>query len=93
MAKQRRGDASEEATKQVRVFEDLGEMISMIVRVEGGTTANLLDPMLRPQITTRYGRHKEAIDRILAAERELQRVENEAKRQAEELQSRKKRQG
>jgi hypothetical protein len=82
MAKGSRRDATDETTKQVRVFEDVGEMISMIVRVEGGTTANLLDPLIRPQITARYNRHREAIEKIRAAEKELERAEQDAKRSA-----------
>ncbi len=77
MAKAKTSD--EEGTRQVRVFEDVGEMISWIIRVEGGKTANLLDPMIRSQVTARYQKHKEVIDKIRAAEEELERVEAEAK--------------
>lgn len=73
-----------EATRQVRVFEDMGEMISWIVRVEGGTTANLLDPMIRVQIEAKYAKHRAVIDKIKAADDELQRVEKEAKQRASE---------
>ena len=76
MAKQDDGEAG---TRQVRVFEDVGEMISWIVRVEGVKTSNLLDPMIRAQVTARYQKHKEVIEKIRAAEEALERVETEAK--------------
>jgi hypothetical protein len=75
-------DDGEAGTRQVRVMEDLGEMISWIIRVEGGKTANLLDPMIRAQITARYQKHKEVIEKIRAAEDNLNRIEEEAKQAA-----------
>jgi hypothetical protein len=66
----------ERGTKQVRIMEDLAEMCSWIVRVEGGTTAQLLDPMVRAEVEARYERHKAAIEKIRAAEDELRRVED-----------------
>lgn len=76
-------DDSDRGTKQVRVFEDLAEMISWIVRIEGGTTANLLDPMIRAEVESRYERHRAAIEKIRAAEDELRKVETEAIRQSQ----------
>ena len=84
MAKADDGDAG---TRQVRVFEDVGEMISWIIRVEGGKTANLLDPMIRAQVTARYQKHREVIDKIRAAEEALERVETEAKQAARKRKS------
>jgi hypothetical protein len=40
----------ERTTHQTRVHADLGEMIAWIARVEETTTAQVLDPMLRPQV-------------------------------------------
>ena len=77
-----KSDESEAGTRQVRVFEDVGEMISWIVRVEGVKTSNLLDPMIRAQVTARYQKHKEVIGKIRAAEETLERVEAEAKQTA-----------
>lgn len=92
MAKGIKSESSEE-TQQVRVFPDLGEMISLIVRIEGVKTANLLDPMIRPQVTARYNRLRPAVEKILAAEKELERVEQEAKRSvAQDTQQKRKRQ-
>lgn len=75
-------DENEDATRQVRVFEDIGDMVSWIVRVEGCKTANLLDPMIRAEVTARYLKHKDVIDKIRAAEEALAKVESDAKQQA-----------
>jgi hypothetical protein len=58
------------ATRQLRVHADLAEMVAWIVRVQGGTVAQLLDPLVRPQIVARYEMlrsHIEAIQRAEAA--------------------------
>jgi hypothetical protein len=75
-------DESEKGTRQVRVFDDVGEMISWIIKIEGGTTAALLDPMIRDGVVARYRRHEEAIKKIRAAEEELEKALQEAKSQA-----------
>ena len=75
-------EESDRGTRQVRVFEDVGEMISWIIRIEGGTTASLLDPMIRAEITARYLKHEDAIDKIKAAENALKKIENDARDQA-----------
>lgn len=62
-------------TRLIRAFEDIADMIAWIVRVEGGTTANLIDPMLRPEVTARYQKHEETVNRIKKAEDELRKVE------------------
>jgi hypothetical protein len=72
----------ERGTRQVRVYEDIGDMISWIIRVEGGTTASLLDPLVRAEVTERFLRHKEKIERLKQAEDALRKVEEEVKRQA-----------
>jgi hypothetical protein len=64
-------------TRLIRAFEDIADMLAWIVRIEGGTTANLIDPMLRPQVTARFERHRETVDRIKKAEDEVRRVEDE----------------
>lgn len=81
MARQGRPKKSdgEQGTKHTRLFEDIVEMIGWITRVEGISSAQLLDPMVRGQVTARYAKHKSVIDRIKAAEDELQRVEEEAR--------------
>lgn len=81
MAKGKRpakGDG-EKGSHQVRVMPDMGEMISWIIRIEGGTTAVLLDPMIRPQVTARYRRYEAEIEKIKVAEEALKRVEEQVK--------------
>jgi hypothetical protein len=44
----------DQGTKQVRLHADLVEMISWITRLDGSSSATLLDSLIRPQITARY---------------------------------------
>lgn len=82
MARTPKKDAAEKATTHVRLFKDLAEMISWIVRVEKletkGGSALLLDPLLRPQIRARYGRYLPHIEKLKAVEAELAKAEEEA---------------
>lgn len=73
----------EKGTRQVRVYEDVGDMISWIVRVTGENTASLLDPLVRAEITEKYMRYEEQIKKIKAAEDALKKVETEAKQAAQ----------
>lgn len=43
-----------DGSRQVRVAADLAKMIGKIVAIDGGTSAQLLDPLIRPQITSRF---------------------------------------
>lgn len=63
------------ASRQVRVAADLAEMIGWIVRIQGGTVAQLVDPLLRPQIAARYAALRPAIEAIQAAEARARQVE------------------
>lgn len=85
-----RKDEGDHGTRQVRVFEDIAEMVSWIVRVEGGTTAKVIDPLVRAQLTVRYLKHKDVIDKIKKAEDEARRVEEEAISEGEKKRSQKK---
>lgn len=69
----------DQGTRLIRAFDDLADMISWIVRVEGGTTAQLIDPMIRPQVVARYTKHLAVVERIKAAEEELRKTEQEAR--------------
>ena len=51
-------------TTTVRVNGDLGYMISWICEIEDLKQHQLLDPLLRPQITSRFSRIKDTVDRI-----------------------------
>ncbi len=81
MGKKRTDDKS---SHQIRVNADLGEMIAWIVRVEDTTSAQLLDPMIRAQIRTRYEKHQAVIDRLKAAENALKKAEDEARQTIQE---------
>lgn len=83
-------DEGEKGSRQVRVMDDVGEMISWIIRVEGGTTATLLDPMIRAQVTARYKKHEVVIQKIKEAQETLDKVEREAKATAAEPKDRRK---
>ena len=83
MARTPKQNPTDDSTRLIRVYADIREMISMIVQVEGGTTADLLDPMIRYHITARYEKHRAKIERIRAAKQELERVKSEARRQVE----------
>lgn len=72
----------EQGTRQIRVFDDLADKLSWIVRVLDTSTAQLLDPMIRADIESLYQRHEPAILRIKAAEEALKRAEEEAASQA-----------
>lgn len=82
MPRQPRQDAREKATTHVRVFADIAEMIGWIVRVEKkdqrGGSAQLLDPLIRPQIKAKYERYAPIIDRLKALELEARKIEDEA---------------
>lgn len=65
-------------TRQVRVFTDIAEMLSWIVRIEGGSTANLLDPLIRGPILARFKTHEDVVTKIRAAEDEARRLTIEA---------------
>lgn len=85
-----RKGSGDRGTKHVRVFDDAAEMIGWIVRIEGGSSATLLDPMIRAQLTARYLKHKDVIDKIRAAEKTAQNAVDEAISEAEKKPGRKK---
>lgn len=55
-------------TRHVRVFEDLADMIGWIYHFEGGSVAQILDPLLREQVATRYAPYAAAVAQIKSAE-------------------------
>jgi hypothetical protein len=54
----------ESATRQVRVFHDLADMIGDIIDVQGGSAANLVDPFLRPSVLALHNTLKPLIDQM-----------------------------
>ncbi len=51
-------------TKMVRVQSDLADMLSAIIEVDGEAISDILDPLIRPQITARYANVKERYEAI-----------------------------
>lgn len=57
----------DEVNRGVRLNKDLADMIGWIVRLQGGTAAQLCDPLLRPQITKRYKDIEPEVERVKKA--------------------------
>jgi hypothetical protein len=70
-----KADEGDRGTRQVRVFDDVADMLSLLVRVLGTNTAQLLDPMIRPDLESLYEQHRPAIEQIKAAEERLRTAE------------------
>jgi hypothetical protein len=51
-------------TKHVRIKADLAEMLSEILKIDGGTSADYLDPLVRPQIATTHAELLPAINAL-----------------------------
>ena len=58
----------ESGSKLVRMNEDLAEMIAWIVKIEGGTAATFVDPLLRPSVTAKFATIKSDVEKIKKAE-------------------------
>lgn len=59
----------DQATKHVRLFEDIAEWVGWIVRIEGGSSSQLLDPLVRAPILARYKKIEHLVEEIKGAER------------------------
>ncbi len=79
----KRTQESGPATKQVRLNDDLAEMIAWICRINDVSSAQLVDPMLRPQITARYAALKHHVEAIKDAEEKARQAELAAKEAAD----------
>lgn len=62
------------ATRHVRIAGDLADMLGWIIRVEGGTAADELDPLIRAAVVQRYAAIKPAVERLLKTKRRKERV-------------------
>jgi hypothetical protein len=71
--------ADETGTRQVRVNGDIGEMIGWIYEIEGVSSAVLLDPLVRPQVTARYERIRATVEKIKRRREEEDRLKAEAR--------------
>lgn len=70
---------AEASTKQVRLMDDLVEMIGWIVRIEGGSSATLLDPMIRAEIEARYKPLDAEVQEIKRKEAEIEKTISDAR--------------
>lgn len=64
------GDAG---TRMVRLYNDVADMVGWIVELEGGTAAQLLDPLIRAAILARYKRIEPQVIKIKKAREEAKR--------------------
>lgn len=60
--------AFEGGTRQVKLPEDLVQMVQWLARVERRTAAQIIDPLARPEVEARYARRFDDIQAIKAAE-------------------------
>jgi hypothetical protein len=70
----------DEGTRMVRLYTDLADMIGWIVKLSGKkgyTAAQLVDPLLRPQIVARYDQIKPQVDKIKKAQAEAKKNDPE----------------
>lgn len=56
-----------QGTRQVRMHEDLADMLAGIIEVQGGSVAEILDPIARPEIVARFQQIEPALKTIRAA--------------------------
>lgn len=78
------GDAG---TKQIRVFDDLGEMIADLSEVLPKSTAQICDPLLRPEITKLCEKYKPQITAIKAAKKAAEEAIKKAQHEVKQLDS------
>lgn len=63
----------EDRTSHVRVREDLAKIVAWLIRVQGVSSAKMLDPLLRPILLARFAEHIHTIRAIKAAEDDARR--------------------
>lgn len=82
-----RKDEGDNGTRQVRVFEDIAAMLADLALVHPKSTAQLCDPLLRPEITELHKKYKLQIDAAKAAQAEAQRAIEQARSEAVQIAS------
>lgn len=70
----------EQGTRQVRVNEDIADMVAWINRIKGGTTAKYFDPLVRSQVEADYEEIEPEVRAIQKAERAAREAEAAAKK-------------
>lgn len=71
--------AGDQGTRQVRVFADLADIISVLTDVLGQSCAQLLDPMIRPDLEALHDRYRTQIDAVLQARKAVAEAVEKAK--------------
>lgn len=61
-------DDGEQGTRQVRVFDDIAEMLADLSLVHPKSTAQILDPLIRPEVEELHRKFKHLIDEARATE-------------------------
>lgn len=74
----------DQGTRQVRLNEDLADMLAWIIRIKGGTTAKYLDPLTREHIEGDFDEIEPEVKAIQKAERLAKDAEEAAKRKHSE---------
>lgn len=64
-----RKDDTEPGTRMVRLFEDLADLLSDLSLVLPKTIAQIVDPLLRPEIELLHERYKAQIETVKAAQK------------------------
>lgn len=65
-------------TRQTRVFEDIADMVAWISRVKKVSAAQILDPMVRPQVAAMFKAIEPEVEAIKKADAALKKVEEAA---------------
>lgn len=63
-----RKDEEDQGTRHIRAFEDLANMIGWIHHFTNEKVANIIDPILRPEILDQYAEWKTKAERMARAE-------------------------
>ena len=72
-------------TTNVRVNDDLAEMLSDLVKVIDKTTALILDPLIRPEVERLHKLHQPQIQKVKAATAALEEAMKKAAEEAAEV--------
>jgi hypothetical protein len=67
-----RKEEGERGTTHIRAFDDIAEWVRWIVRVEGGSSAQLIDPLVRAPLKARYDRIAHLVEGIKIAEQKAE---------------------
>jgi hypothetical protein len=80
----RSGDA-EQGTKQTRLFTDLADMIADLALVLPKSSAQITEPLLRPDIEAMHRKYKAQIEKAKAAQAAAEEALKEAREEAKSV--------